>query len=439
MGGDARVHAPCRVVVPSGGDAGRMPAPEEWSCPRIQVYAVLSGRTLMRCKPSALVLALVLTGCSQGHYSGRLPPGYQSQLTAGRAALQEGDVERGTELLAAAARSGHPYAEIEYARVLAFGEGVEKDRAEAIRLLESAYAKSSARRADAAFYLGRLLTDDQPARALELLLYARANGRPGAEYEIGTLLAERGDLAEAETYWREAAAAGDLEAQEKLAELHHDRGEQAQAQAYGAQALTEYRARADQGDIGAMRRLARAYEEGVLTGADPDAHWQWVERAADAGDVVSQGTLARAYLEGRDRPVDGLRGRHWAERAIAQGYAPAKAYLGRALLEGEVLPTDLGRAETLLMEAAEAGHSGAQTDLGRAYLTGSPLSPDPEAGLRWLEAAISQGSSSAMTALGYAYWNGDGVPQDRAKAEELLRRAADLGHPSAKRFMESRA
>ena len=44
-----------------------------------------------------------------------------------------------------------------------------------------------------------------------------------------------------------------------------------------------------------------------------------------------------------------------------------------------------------------------------------------------------------MTVLGYAYWNGDGVPQDRAKAEELLGRAAELGHPSAKRFMASQA
>jgi TPR repeat protein len=59
--------------------------------------------------------------------------------------------------------------------------------------------------------------------------------------------------------------------------------------------------------------------------------------------------------------------------------------------------------------------------------------------MRWLEAAIEQGSSSAMTALGYAYWNGDGVPQDRAKAIELLKQAADLGHPSAQRFVESQS
>jgi TPR repeat protein len=386
-----------------------------------------------------LLLALTMAGCSQAYYDDRLPGSYQSQYMAGRSAMQEGDPERATELLAAAARSGHPYAEIEYARVLVSGQYTEENRAEAIRLLESAYAKSSDRKADAAYYLGRLLVDDQPARALELLLYARAGGREGAEYEIGDLVAEQGDIAEAETYWREAAAGGHLEAQEKLAELYHDRGQDAQARAYGAQALVQYRALADQGDVGAMRRLGSAYDEGVLAAADPEAHWHWVERAAEAGDVVSQAALARAYLEGRDQPVDGARGQRWAKLAIAQGSAPAKAYLGRALLQGEVLPGDPGRAETLLTEAAEAGHSGAQTDLGRAYLTGSPLPRDPAAGLRWLEIAIDHGSSSAMTVLGYAYWNGDGVPQDQAEAKELLGRAAELGHPSAKRFMQSQA
>jgi TPR repeat protein len=387
-----------------------------------------------------LLLALTMAGCSQAYYDSRLPGSYQSQYMAGRSAMQEGDPERATELLAAAARSGHPYAEIEYARVLVSGEGGEEDRAEAIRLLESAYAKESDRKADAAYYLGRLLVDDQPSRALTLLLYARAHGKQGAEYEIGTLLAERGGyMADAETMWREAAAGGHLQAQEDLARLYHDRGQDAKAWGYGALALEQYRAPADQGDVGAMRDLASAYQEEVLTAADAEAHWQWVERAAEAGDAVSQAALARAYLEGRDRPVDGPRGRRWAELAIAQGSAPAEAYLGRALLEAEVLPGDPGRAETLLREAAQAGHSGAQTDLGRAYLTGSALPRDPEAGLRWLEIAIDQGSSSAMTVLGYAYWNGDGVSRDRARAQELLGRAAELGHPSAKRFMQSQA
>jgi uncharacterized protein len=393
----------------------------------------------MHRKPSALILALALIGCTQPHYGKQLPAGYQGQFVAGRSALKEGDAERGAELLAIAARSGHPYAEIEYARVLAFGQGVEENRTEAIRLLESAYAKSSDRKPDAAFYLGRLLVDEQPSRALELLLYAREHGQQGAEYEIGTLLAERGGLAEAEAFWREAAADGDLQAQQKLAELYHDRRQYVTARSYGAEVVAEYRARAEQGDVGAMRRLANAYGEGVLTNADPEAHWQWVERAAEAGDAVSQAAVARAYLEGRDRPVDGPRGQEWAERAIAQGDAAAKAYLGRALLRGEVLPANPGRAETLLTQAAEAGHSGAQTGLGRAYLTGSPLPRNPAAGLRWLELAIGQGSSSAMTALGYAYWNGDGVSQDRARAQKLLGRAAELGHPSAQRFMARRA
>ena len=245
------------------------------------------------------------------------------------------------------------------------GQGVEEDRAEAIRLLESAYAKSSPRKADAAFYLGRLLVEDQPDAGV-----GAAVGRPRTRADEVPSTRSALCLRSGATWPKRRHTGarpqppGHLQAQEKLAELYHDRGQRAEAQDYGAQAMAQYRARADQGDVGAMRRLAQAYDEGILTDADPEAHWQWLERAAEAGDAVSQGVLARAYLEGRDRPVDGPRGQQWAERAIAQGYIPAKAYLGRALLRGEVLPPDLGRAETLLKEAAEAGHSAAQTDLG---------------------------------------------------------------------------
>ena len=53
--------------------------------------------------------------------------------------------------------------------------------------------------------------------------------------------------------------------------------------------------------------------------------------------------------------------------------------------------------------------------------------------VRLLASAYAEGRA------GYAYGNDDGVPQDRAKGLELLGRASDLGHPSAKRFMEGRA
>jgi hypothetical protein len=53
----------------------------------------------MQGESSALVLALALTGCSQVYYDNWLPGSYQGQYVAGRAALKEGDAERGDELL----------------------------------------------------------------------------------------------------------------------------------------------------------------------------------------------------------------------------------------------------------------------------------------------------------------------------------------------------
>jgi hypothetical protein len=56
---------------------------------------------------------------------------------------------------------------------------------------------------------------------------------------------------------------------------------------------------------------------------------------------------------------------------------------------------------------------------------------DPEAARTWLVLAAAQGDPYALYTLAFMYMLGNGVPADLAKADALIRRAADLYYPDA--------
>jgi TPR repeat protein len=104
-----------------------------------------------------------------------------------------------------------------------------------------------------------------------------------------------------------------------------------------------------------------------------------------------------------------------------------------------VVEADPGAGETLLRRASSTGHGSATTALGLALMRDEIQSRYPDEGKKILETAAENGSTAAMTALGFAYQTGRGLPQNEALALEWLQRAADAGHPKAKRFMAEQA
>src|SRR3954463_9097258 len=92
----------------------------------------------------------------------------------------------------------HPIAEVQLGRRYAEGQGVPKDTAKALQLLQSAYDKDWSGRAEAAYYLGRMYDDgngvpQDKQKAFELFDYAWSKGssRPPTRWPGPTMRACR--------------------------------------------------------------------------------------------------------------------------------------------------------------------------------------------------------------------------------------------------------
>ncbi|MFI6573967.1 caspase, EACC1-associated type [Nocardia fluminea] len=107
-------------------------------------------------------------------------------------------------------------------------------------------------------------------------------GDTGAMASLGFNLAQRGELAEAEAWWRKAAYAGDSRGMTCLGWLLAQRGEQAEAE-------TWWRKAADTGDPHAMTDFGYLLEQrGELAAAET-----WYRKAADTGNTHAMNYLDR--------------------------------------------------------------------------------------------------------------------------------------------------
>ena len=173
--------------------------------------------------------------------------------------------------------------------------------------------------------------------AIPLYRHAADAGDRAAAYRLAGLLAQRGDLDEAEQILRARADAGDEHAAGQLTDLLTDRGDPDEAE----QIL---RARADAGDEHAAWRLAdlltdRGDLDGLRARADArDEHaarrltdllvdrgdLDWVRARADAGDEHADRRLPQLLAQRGD--LDGLRARADAGDGNAAGWLAGLLY-----------------------------------------------------------------------------------------------------------------
>jgi TPR repeat protein len=259
--------------------------------------------------------------------------------------------------------------------------------------------------------VGRILTQGgEQAEAEAMLRKAADMGFAPAMDALSDLLQERGDAIEAESWLRRAAATGYPPAVNSLGMLLHFRGEKLEAEDLVRKA-------AEAGYLQAVAFLGVLLSE---RGDTPEAE-VWLRLAARFGHPIAMTELGSLLL----RRGETAEAEEWWRRSAAVEEPRAMTYLGTLLKEhGQV-----AEAETLWRTAADAGSQMSTHNMGMlSYERGNIAEAEG-----WLRKAAEAGQVESMGLLAV-------VLNDRGEnreAEEWLRKSAEAGSVGAMLILAS--
>lgn len=284
-------------------------------------------------------------------------------------------------------------------------------------------------------YIFKLRGDTESAEAVCRI--AARSERPIPMFNLGTILEERGEHAEAEHWLRKAADLGHTGAMTNLANLL------LKTDGDSRESRSLWRKAAKAGNSQAMLNLALD----LRRRGKKDEGMRWLRRSAAAGHVEAM-TILAAQLRGRDRTDEA---EELFRKAADAGHLPAAVQLGELLEErGEFAEAerlwlvgaeaddpratyclgvlhdqraDRGAAESWYRKAAELGYAGAMNNLG-ALLFKKAKHAEAE---HWLRRAAESEVPLFQYNLGQFLMN----RRKLAEAEEWWRKAAESGDPDA--------
>ncbi|MGE4071966.1 MAG: tetratricopeptide repeat protein [Lysobacterales bacterium] len=227
----------------------------------------------------------------------------------------------------------------------------------------------------------------------------------------------------------QAAAKNDPTAMGLLA-IGHDAGRMGLA-GDEERALSLYRAAAQLGNGGAMRRLGRAYARGELQ-LEPDLARAeaWYLSASLAGNQKAATDLADLYLSGAEGMVgQASDGYAVIEKLAADGMVAARLRLAVALLLGQGVEANPDLAMKMLRELSGDGNLAAEFRLGQIYEFGQGgVTPDLEVAREHYRSAARRGHPDAIDYYARALFAGRGGDRDRVEAVRWWSQAAAKGH-----------
>ncbi len=164
-----------------------------------------------------------------------------------------------------------------------------------------------------------------------------------ADFEAGKTAAASGDHKVAAKEWRVSGEKGDVGSQMALGYLYqkglgveHDY----------SQAVAWWERAAKQGNLEAMRLIARAYlQSGPGLKQDVTKGLAWYRKAADANDMMAQLDLAQIQLKFANDETDLKSAFYWLNRAAAQGSAAAMKNLAVMHDKGIGTPVNADEAQ----------------------------------------------------------------------------------------------
>jgi hypothetical protein len=404
--------------------------------------------------------------------------------------LREADAELGAKLLAASpeaqklmaeATAGKVDAQVALAKKLRWGDAdIFADEQAALDWWRKAaeHGNAEAEAEMGSRYVTATGVEADLALAKDWLEKAAAKNRPEAHFWLGALNDDyaQGDpnMADAARNYRLAAELGHSDAQKRLGQkLEAGEGVEKNLK----EALAWYVKAAEQGDVHAMmhvgmlalekdpavrdvalaktwlnKRRGLGYPDGdflldqVFEAEEAERLAKEVpasvpERLREAyisglkGDGEAAVLFAERYRWGRDGLArDAAEAVKWLQRAAEAGSAKGAEMLGEAFLEGAIVGKNADEAVRWLGQAADWGSKTAMVKVADLYAAGEQVPKSELEAARRLEQLAVANDRDAMWRLSRMYSKGlDGGAANLDRAEEWLRKAANLRQPEAEK------
>lgn len=193
-----------------------------------------------------------------------------------------------------------------------------------------------------------------------------------------------------------------------------------------------YTKAADAGHVGAIYSLGYCYANGMGINQDLEAADKLLSYAADQGNINAVSTLGRYLYWGDNLPVDKARGFRYLKYAADHGDADSMALVGDDYVsgigsyEGWGPAKDMAVGKEYLDKACELGSSVGLFLAANKYRHGFDGFPEElEYGTQLLKKAAEAGHPYAQLQYAIACWNGEGVAKNEQEYARWLRESAE--------------
>lgn len=194
-----------------------------------------------------------------------------------------------------------------------------------------------------------------------------------------------------------------------------------------AETLAEVRARAERGDVSAMKELALRHATGAEVANDDFEAARWYKKAAESGDAGAQFALGFMYASGQGVAKDTEVAEKWFCAAAEQGDALYQRELGEMYATGRGVSKDSAKAGHWLARWATQGSAGNQLELGGRYEDGFGVAKNLDEAERWYQKASDQGDAGGKEALRLLYRRRAVEAKDTLGEIHWFFKAAELG------------
>lgn len=329
------------------------------------------------------------------------------------------------------------------------GQGVQKNPAEAMRLLKQATESGSDKAAvklGSLYYSGNDTLEKNYSEAFKLFKSAADKGNFTAQYNVGLMLEQglgdenaKPDPVKAFQYYLKAGNQGYYLAQNALGRMYVEGVGTTQSYTFG---MGWYRLAADQGHVDSQMKLAGLFSNLNVKGLPfnlASAHVYYNIVAAYAGSPYREQAIeARNKLikkmQVKDIQAAQQYAQNWKKKSRLESYPP-ESFEGMVSLDEDFSRVGEEKAKkeekkpiTVLTELEDIL---IETGVSRRTLYNAIQSNDFSKIVSSLKAQADKGDQLSMVALGDLYLLGQGMEPDVAQAIQLYKNAADQGNAIA--------